>query len=804
MNETAVSPQSTKIIGWLTALVGFSWMALLALAQPIAWTIQEGQTLTGLPASVWTAVAANGGQTVFLLPPLALAAWLWRSRSRRFQSWFETAALASLLPLFFLPLRFYISSTHPDRAEITLLWQLVGLGAYYLFLQGYRKWRGVTAVSLRGGSLPALLIAPLLMAGWLYAGAFGSVWNLIANLLVGLLFGRVIGWLLVHFLLEPIRRDTNGPGWDIALGSLGVGGALAVAAESFGFGGQILLFLLLMPGIAWPLMGSLRLGEPAERRQWGAVPWLIGLAMAAMLVLADVDELTLLLAMEPTEIMAQLLLATAVTIIISRLIGFILWALRNQTPKLSLGRPFQIVTGLVWLTGVLLLALKPNAGFHRDNLFVILSDQADVSAAAGIADVDQRRQFVYETLTAHANQTQEPLRQKLDRFHIGYRPFYLVNAVEVEGGPLIAFWLGRMDGVDRVLHNPELRPLAPFNANATDLTPSASPPGAPDWNLTMIGADRVWQEFGVRGAGVTLGESDSGVQWDHPELRDSYRGRDGDHNFDWLDAWEDEPAPYDLNGHGTHTTATVVGNNVGVAPDADWFACANLVRNLGSPAKYLACMQFMLAPYPVDGNPFTDGDPALAADVLNNSWGCPYLEGCDPTALQTAVTALRAAGIFVVASAGNDGDGGCSTVKDPISLYDDAFSVGAHDAGGKIAGFSSRGPVAADGSGRIKPDILAPGVQVLSAVPGDSYARYDGTSMAGPHVAGVVALIWSANPALLGDIDATERILTETAVPYDYAALGDPRCGDAGAVPDNAVGYGLVNAYEAVKMALSE
>ena len=110
-----------------------------------------------------------------------------------------------------------------------------------------------------------------------------------------------------------------------------------------------------------------------------------------------------------------------------------------------------------------------------------------------------------------------------------------------------------------------------------------------------------------------------------------------------------------------------------------------------------------------------------------------------------ACALLRDAGVFVVASAGNEGPR-CSTVSDPPALYDDAFSVGAIDRRSRLAEFSSRGPVLADGSGRIKPDIAAPGVRVLSAFPGNSYEVLDGTSMAGPHIVGVVALMWSANP----------------------------------------------------------
>lgn len=803
--EPNAAPSSNRqLFAILTVLVSFAWIVLTALSPLIIWFMQEEAVLTGSEPEVWAAIFSNIGQVVLWLMPLAAATWFWWERSPRHAAVLETWLLAALLPLLWLPLRFFPTSTYPDMAGRSAALQFLGLLVFHLLLLGWRKWRGTAPIKPQRGWLPGLLFTPLLMAGWLYFGSFGGWLDMLLHLLLGLYFGYVIGFLLGHFLLQPLYATSTGPGWDMALGSYGVGGVLAMAGASFGFGGQIILFLFLLPSLAWPLVGSLRMGDEPDGRSWGLAAGFIGFIMAGLLILADVDELTMLLLLDSTELFVQLLQATLLTIVIGRVLGLILWLARNKLPHLRRGWPLKAAAGLVWTAVLILLVLKPNAGFHRDHLLVILSDQADVNAAADIADIDARRQFVYDTLTAHANQTQAPLRQALDRFRIDYQPYYLINAIEVEGGPLVAFWLGRMDGVDRVLHNPELRPLIPRSENVLDLTIPESAPSQPDWNLTMIGADRVWAEFGVRGAGITLGQSDSGVQWDHPELRDSYRGQDGNHDFDWLDVWQDEPLPYDISGHGTHTTATVVGNSVGVAPDAEWFACANLVRNLGSPGKYLTCMEFMLAPYPLDGDSFTDGDATLAADVLNNSWGCPTLEGCDPDALETAVSALRAAGIFVVASAGNDGMGGCNTVADPIALYDGAFSVGAHDSGGTVANFSSRGPVTADGSGRIKPDILAPGEDVLSAVPGDGYARNSGTSMAGPHVAGIVALIWSANPALIGNIDRTEQILVATAVPYDYTAHGIPECGDPAASPNNAVGYGLVNAYEAVKLALTQ
>ncbi|HKJ40142.1 MAG TPA: S8 family serine peptidase, partial [Anaerolineales bacterium] len=176
------------------------------------------------------------------------------------------------------------------------------------------------------------------------------------------------------------------------------------------------------------------------------------------------------------------------------------------------------------------------------------------------------------------------------------------------------------------------------------------------------------------------------------------------------------------------------------------------------------------------------------------------IEGCDPNALLPAADNLRDAGIFVVVSTGNDGPS-CSTVTAPLSLYDSVFSVSAIDQFGNMADFSSRGPVTADDSGRMKPDISAPGVDIYSALPNGDYGYASGTSMAGPHIAGVVALLWSADPSLIGDIDRTEQILIDTVQPYTgNTSIG---CFD-GNVPNAAYGYGIVDVYAAVKEVLEK
>jgi subtilisin family serine protease len=162
---------------------------------------------------------------------------------------------------------------------------------------------------------------------------------------------------------------------------------------------------------------------------------------------------------------------------------------------------------------------------------------------------------------------------------------------------------------------------------------------------------------------------------------------------------------------------------------------------------------------------------------------------------------VRAAGIMVVASAGNEGHTGCSTVQNPPAIYDAAFSVGATDGADGVASFSSRGPVTVDGSGRLKPDVSAPGVGVRSSVPGTSYLQLSGTSMAGPHVAGAAALLWSADPELLGDVDGTEQAIAHAARPRTTME----GCGDDGAdeVPNNVYGWGILDALAAVERTLS-
>jgi len=167
---------------------------------------------------------------------------------------------------------------------------------------------------------------------------------------------------------------------------------------------------------------------------------------------------------------------------------------------------------------------------------------------------------------------------------------------------------------------------------------------------------------------------------------------------------------------GTMVGDDGASNQIGVAPGAKWIGCRCMDEGFGTPATYIECLEFMVAPYPVGGTS-AEGDPTRAPDVINNSWACPENEGCTWDSLQLPIENVRAAGIVVVTSAGNSGPE-CGSVEYPPAIYDAAFSVGATSSDDEIRSFSSRGPVFVDGSNRLKPDVCAPGSYVRSAMPG--------------------------------------------------------------------------------------
>ena len=453
-------------------------------------------------------------------------------------------------------------------------------------------------------------------------------------------------------------------------------------------------------------------------------------------------------------------------------------------------------------------ALEKTAESDEAEFLVVLEDQADLSLSNSFQTKEEKGRYVFETLLAKARESQPRLLGWLDERGIPRRSFYIINAILVKGSREIALELAARDDVARLEGNPQLQGIQPIGGD-NDKSNQLLSQDEIELGVRSIHAPDVWAQ-GYTGEGLVIGGQDTGVMWDHPALKNQYRGWDGftvNHDYNWHDSVHsfggacgfDSPAPCDDNNHGTHTLGSALGtegsiNQIGVAPGARFMACRNMDRGRGTPASYLECFEFFLAPYPVGGSP-TQGDPAKAPHITTNSWGCPPSEGCSPDTLKSAVEAHRAAGIMTVVAAGNEGSR-CSSVVDPPALYDASYSVGALNAiTGEIAGFSSRGPVTIDGSNRLKPDITAPGVSVRSAVRGGFYAILSGTSMATPHVAGAVALLWSAYPDLRGKIDLTENILNESAFRVDASVCG------AGGSQNNVYGFGRLDVKAAVDLA---
>ncbi|MBI5292614.1 MAG: S8 family serine peptidase [Chloroflexi bacterium] len=433
---------------------------------------------------------------------------------------------------------------------------------------------------------------------------------------------------------------------------------------------------------------------------------------------------------------------------------------------------------------------------------VVLTEQADLSAAAALATKEEKGRFVFNALRDAAARAQAPLLAWLDARGVPHQSFYIVNMIKVTGDRALMQELADRADVERIEANPAVRASLPA---PTGVDTAGNAPRAVEWNVARVKAPDVWA-LGYTGAGRVVAGADTGVDWTHPALKTHYRGWNGtaaDHNYNWHDATAaHSTTPVDPQAHGTFTVSQMVGddgagNQVGVAPGAKWIGCRNMdAGGVGSPATYTECFEWLMAPYPIGGNP-SQGDPSKAPDSINNSWGCPSSEGCSVNTLKAVVEAVRAAGIFPAVAAGNSGSR-CSTISDPPGLYDDAVTVGATTNSNAIASFSSRGPITQDGSNRIKPDISAPGQSIRGAVPGTGYqSGWSGTSMATPHVAGAVALVWQARPSLAGNVDATEALFTSTATHKRSSQTCGGRSGRR--IPNNTFGYGILNILAAAQ-----
>ena len=423
--------------------------------------------------------------------------------------------------------------------------------------------------------------------------------------------------------------------------------------------------------------------------------------------------------------------------------------------------------------------------------FIVFAERADLKPAHRIANRAQRGRFVVQSLMAAAQRSQNGIRGYLLGRNIAFTAFWVENKIYVPGGTL--------ELARAVAQRPEVAAIIPeviYGVPPTRQTAGEAGTQSVEWNITKIKADQVWSSYGKKGDGMVVANIDTGVQYDHPALVRQYRGNNGNGTYTHTGNFSDPTgvcgaAPCDNNGHGSHTMGTMVGetsdlvNKVGVAPAAKWIACKGCATNSCASSALTTCAQVLL-------DPNGDGSGNDQPDVANNSWG----GGGGNSWYSSYVSSWRAAGIFPAFSNGNSGPN-CSTAGSPGD-YPESFAAGATDSNDVIASFSSRGP-SAFGS-IIKPDVSAPGVSIRSSVPTNSYAFYSGTSMASPHVAGVVALLWSVAPSYRGNIGGTESILESTAV----GLTTTQSCGgvSGSSVPNNTYGRGRIDALAAAQAAV--
>ncbi|MGH8247726.1 MAG: S8 family serine peptidase, partial [Gammaproteobacteria bacterium] len=412
--------------------------------------------------------------------------------------------------------------------------------------------------------------------------------------------------------------------------------------------------------------------------------------------------------------------------------------------------------------------------------FVVFGDRADVKPAHRIASWEARGRFVVQSLHGVANRSQGRVRGYLQSRRVAFTPFWIENKIYVREGTL--------ELARALAQYPEVAALLPEVIYT--IPPPSTDAGTQsiEWNISKIRADQVWPT--TRGNGTVVANIDTGVQYNHPAVVAQYRGNVGG-VFTHAGNWKDPSGicgltPCDNNGHGTHTMGTMVGddgatNKIGVAPGARWIACKGCATNSCSSSHLTICAQWILDPH-------ENGSGTDRPHAVNNSWG----GGGGDNWYLSYVQNWRAAGVFPAFSAGNSGPS-CATAGSPGD-YAESFASGATTINDAIASFSSRGP---SSFGGIKPNVSAPGSGVRSSVPTNSYSSLSGTSMASPHTAGTVALVWASAPSLLGNIASTEQLLKNTALPLGTTQT----CGGiaAGATPNNTFGWGRLDALAAVQ-----
>jgi subtilisin family serine protease len=441
------------------------------------------------------------------------------------------------------------------------------------------------------------------------------------------------------------------------------------------------------------------------------------------------------------------------------------------------------------------------------DFWVVLGGEVDLSDAYDMG-WEARGWYVYHALADQAQKTQAGAIAYLEAQGLAYESFWINNSIYVRHGTgaaiqaLAARAEVRRIRADNLLFLPELPP-----ANPTAVS------GAYDnWGLDWVHAPDVWA-MGYDGTGIVVASIDTGVQYTHPQLDETYRGAiDGSHEYNWCDPADvcAGDSPCDNNNHGTHVMGIITGENddpepdpnqIGMAPGSTWIACKGCEGQTCSDWALAECAQWIAAPTEVtSGSCSTTGtpNPAKRPYIVNNSWGDVV---SDPW-YRAFVQSWQALGILATFSAGNANT--CGSLGSPGD-YPESFASANHRSDGVInPTYSSRGPSSFGQTPYCKPNIAAPGTNICSSVPWNLYScGFTGTSMASPHSAGAVALLWQACPALTGQVDLTFQTLQNSAAPPPADLCGStPGCADVGC--NCTYGYGYLDAYAAVSSCTSD
>ena len=412
----------------------------------------------------------------------------------------------------------------------------------------------------------------------------------------------------------------------------------------------------------------------------------------------------------------------------------------------------------------ILQTAKPDQGIP---VILTLNDRVDLSA---FKDTDRRLRTakMIKALKSKANASQQALRTLLvNNKAQRIRQLWLTNGMAFIANSAVIRGIANRPDLESVRLDQTL--------NAPAVTTGV--PVTPEWNLGAIHVPDIWT-LGYTGTGIVVANMDTGVDADHPDLGNKWRGGLNS----WYDPHGEHTTPYDSFGHGTQTMGIMVGGNaggtsIGVAPGARWIA-AKLFNDAGQAqwSDIHLSFQWLLDP---------DGDPNTAdmAQVVNASWGLLGSTNQCVMEFNDDIHILKAAFIAVVFSGGNDGSAALTSVSPANNP--EGFAIGAVDSTLTLANFSSRGESACDGG--IYPRVSAPGVNINTAdlsIGGlPLYASVSGTSYAAPHTSGTMALLLNAFPN--ASVAQLESALQQSAI--DLGELG----------ADNSYGYGLANALAA-------